>query len=62
MPATKTDVPKLALTIDEACQALTVSRWTLNELIAKGRLRTVMAGRRRLVPLTELERLLAEDD
>lgn len=55
-------VPKLAFTIEEACQALTISRPTLYELIATGRIHTVMAGRRRLVPLTELERLLAVDD
>ena len=54
-------IPKLALTIEEACQALTISRPTLYELIANGRIRTVMAGRRRLVPVTELERLLGEE-
>jgi excisionase family DNA binding protein len=57
-----TTAPKLALTIEEACQALTISRPTLYELIANGRIRTVMAGRRRLVPITELERLLADND
>lgn len=54
-------VPKLALTIEEACESLTISRPTLYELIGSGRIRTVMVGRRRLIPVTELERLLAED-
>ena len=61
MPDPPTVVPKLALTIEEACQALTISRPTLYELIASGRIRTVMVGRRRLVPVAELERLLAAD-
>jgi excisionase family DNA binding protein len=60
MSDASTAVPKLALTIEEACQALTISRTTLYELLAEGRLRSVTAGRRRLIPLSELERLLAE--
>jgi excisionase family DNA binding protein len=57
----RTAAPQLALSIEETCEALTISRWTLYDLIAQGRIRTVMLGRRRLVPMAELERLLSDD-
>jgi excisionase family DNA binding protein len=57
-----TAVPKLALSIEQACQALTISRPTLYELIGADRLRTVRAGRRRLVPVAEIERFLAAEN
>lgn len=37
-------------TVDEACEALRISR-SVNELIRSGRLRTVKQGSRRLVPV-----------
>ena len=55
-----TRVEKKAYSIAETCQALGVSRMTVFGLISGGRLRTVMVGKRRLIPATELDRLLSE--
>lgn len=55
-----TKPPRLALTIEETCEALTISKPTFYELVGQGRLRTVMLGRRRVVPVSEVERLLAD--
>ena len=40
--------------VDEAADALRLSRSAIYELIRSGRLRTVKAGRRRLVPVEAL--------
>lgn len=40
--------------VDEAADALRLSRSLLYELIRSGQLRTVKAGRRRLVPVSAL--------
>lgn len=40
--------------VDEAAEALRLSRSVLYELIRSGRLRTVKQGRRRLVPVSAL--------
>jgi excisionase family DNA binding protein len=49
----------MAYSIAETCEAIGVTRPTLYKLIAEARLRTVKVGTRRLVPATEIERLLA---
>jgi excisionase family DNA binding protein len=41
--------------VDEAAEALRLSRSALYELIRSRRLRSVKAGRRRLVPVSALE-------
>ena len=48
------DVPALLYRVDEAAVALRLSRSVLYELIRTGQLRTVKAGRRRLVPVAAL--------
>jgi len=48
-------VPRLTLSIDEAAAALGVSRDSLEREVLH-ELRTVRVGRRRLVPVRELER------
>ena len=48
------DVPALLYRVDEAAVALRLSRSVLYELIRTGQLRTVKAGRRRLVPVSAL--------
>jgi len=48
------NVTPLLLNVDEAAEALRLSRSLLYELIRSGRLRTVKAGRRRLVPVSAL--------
>jgi excisionase family DNA binding protein len=40
--------------VDEAAEALRISRTAIYELIRSERLRTVKVGRRRLVPVTAL--------
>jgi excisionase family DNA binding protein len=47
-------VPAVLYGVDEAADALRLSRSALYELIRSGRLRTVKAGRRRLVPVAAL--------
>ena len=48
--------------VDEAAEALRLSRSLLYELIRSGRLRTVKAGRRRLVPVAALAEYVASLD
>jgi excisionase family DNA binding protein len=44
-------VPAVLYRVDEAADALRLSRSVIYELIRSGQLRTVKAGRRRLVPV-----------
>ena len=48
-------IPRVALTVDEACASLGVSRDHFERHIM-GELRIIYCGRRRLVPVRELER------
>ena len=48
-------MPALLYRVDEAAVALRLSRSVLYELIRTGQLRTVKAGRRRLVPVAALD-------
>ncbi len=52
-------VPRLALSVEEACASLGVSWDFWREHIAGG-VRIVRAGRRKLVPVRELERWVSE--
>jgi len=45
----------------EAARALGVSVRTLETLIALGELKSIRVGRRRLIPVTELERFARHD-
>jgi excisionase family DNA binding protein len=47
-----------AYSVIQAGAALGVSRQVIYSLIQGGQLRTVMAGRRRLIPATEVDRFL----
>lgn len=51
------NVPRLALSLDEAAEALSVSRDFFDEHV-RDELRVIRRGRRRLVPVRELERWL----
>lgn len=55
------DLELAAYSVDQTCIALGVSKPTVYKLIEQGRLRTVSVGRRRLIPATELARLLEGD-
>jgi excisionase family DNA binding protein len=66
--ASKPSVPRVrapgqpyALSFDEACDALCVSRATAYRRVQDGTLRVVKLGRRTLVPATEIARLLGLD-
>jgi excisionase family DNA binding protein len=49
---------RLAYSISEVETMLGLSRSSLYRLITAGKLRTVLHGRRRLIPARELDRLL----
>lgn len=51
---------RLALRVNDACAALGVSRSTLYQLISGGKLKTAMIAGRRVIPMSELARLLSE--
>lgn len=51
-------VPRMALSLEEAGKAIGLCSKTVSKLIADGRLRCVMVGTRRLIPVTELQRWL----
>lgn len=55
-------VAKMAYSVDEACEALGLSRPSVYDLIRSGQLRSKKLGGRRVIPVTELERLLAVND
>jgi excisionase family DNA binding protein len=48
-------VPAVLYRVDEAAEALRLSRSSIYELIRAGRLRTVKHGSRRLVPVAALD-------
>lgn len=52
-------VPRLALTVIEASQALSLSPRSVEELARMGQLRVVRVGRRVLVPVKSIEVFLA---
>ena len=57
--ATKPRTPALALTIEQACEAMSVSWETFHKQI-EPEIKLVRLGRRKLIPVSELERWLAE--
>ena len=52
-------VPAVLYDVDEAAEALRLSRSALYELIRSGQLRSVKSGRRRLVPVAALAEYVA---
>lgn len=59
MDRTLGPVVPILYSVDEAAAALRLSKSLLYELIRSGRLRTVKAGRRRLVPVSALAEYVA---
>lgn len=51
-------VPRHAYSLNEAAQSLGLSRRTIYTLADRGKLSLIKVGKRRLVPATELERLV----
>jgi len=62
----KSDLPKLLLSVEEACEVLNLGRTAVFEEIRTGRLRSVKRGRTRLIPrkcvYEYIDRLLDETD
>ena len=52
------DNPKLAYSIAEAANAISIGRSKLYELIAEGRIETRKIGKRTVIPAASLHRLL----
>lgn len=50
----------LAVDVREAARLLSLSPHTIRAYISKGRIRAVRVGRRVLIPVVELERLVRE--
>lgn len=51
-------LPRLAYSTQETAEVLGLSIVTVRRLIAKGRLRTIRGIRHRMVPVSEIQRLL----
>lgn len=51
---------RLAVRINDACRALGLSRSSIYELIADGKLKSALIAGRRVIPVSELARLLNE--
>lgn len=51
---------RLAVRVDEACRALGIGKTSLYELISTKKLKAAVVAGRRVIPISELERLLAE--
>ena len=47
------------LSVDKTAEVLSISPWTVRAWIAKGRLRSTKLGSRRLIPQSEIEKLIA---
>ncbi len=50
----------LAVGVDEAGKLLGLSPWTIRQYVARGRIRAVRIGRRVLVPMEVLEKVMVE--
>jgi excisionase family DNA binding protein len=57
---TADDRPPTLLTIPETCDILRISRWSVYQLINKGRLKTIRIDRRRLIVSADLTALIEE--
>jgi len=61
MPNTLTEhSPRLAWQVNHFCKAVGISRTSFYELLKQNKLRTVVIAGRRLVPDSEVRRLLTE--
>ena len=52
-------VPRVSLSVDEAAESSGLSKSTLYALMGEGRLRFTKIGARRLIPIAELQALVA---
>lgn len=56
----KEHITRLAVSVDEAAHALSVTRQHLYTLFKTGELRSFKSGRRRLIRFSEIDRYIAE--
>lgn len=54
-----TDTTKLAYSVPEAAEAVSLSKGYLWDLVLKGEIRSVKIGKRRLIPADALQEFLA---
>jgi excisionase family DNA binding protein len=60
MPSTsEVEVPRAALSVNETCVSLSISRSKLYEEVAAGRLKALKAGSRTLIPVTSRDAWLS---
>jgi excisionase family DNA binding protein len=59
MPASVTETRKL-LSLEDVAEALSISIHMVRKWVAAGRIRSCKLGTRRLVPATEVDRLIQE--
>jgi excisionase family DNA binding protein len=57
-PRAEPAIAPLAVTVADAAQMTTLNQWTIRDLIKKGRLKGTRVGKRILVPVRELEKLV----
>lgn len=51
---------RLSVRINDACSALGISRSSIYELMAAGKIKTAIIAGRRVIPVSELQRVLSE--
>jgi hypothetical protein len=61
-PAVQVSAEPLAVNVDDAARLAGVLPWTINEAILIGSLKAKCAGRRRIIPLHELQTWIASLD
>jgi excisionase family DNA binding protein len=54
-------VKPLAYRVGDFCKQIGISRTSFYELLKRGQIRTVVIAGRRLIPTSEVERLLSKD-
>jgi hypothetical protein len=52
--------PRLGLTVNEFCRAIGICRTSFYELVNSKKIRTVLIAGRRIVPISEADRLLQD--
>jgi excisionase family DNA binding protein len=62
LTSSTTDVEKLAYNADEAARAIGLSVRYIRELVAKGKLRSVKVGKRRLISTESLRKFVNGED
>lgn len=59
MQSVRSDPPKIAYSIKEACEATSLGRTTLYKYIAEGRLKAIRIGGRTVIPAGGLQALIS---